>query len=90
MACDFWLRAKAIIVSSRFGENIVVTSKFQQYPVVAPQPNEKKLQISKIMFFDRRDVDMVAIGLRTGVGIIKKLDTIIGPKEEARVYPANY
>jgi hypothetical protein len=42
------------------------------------------------MFFDRRDVDMVAIGLRTSVGIIKKADTLIGPKEEARVLPANY
>jgi hypothetical protein len=87
VSCDFFLRAKAIIVSSRLGENVVVTSKFQQFPVVA---QGGKMQVSKVMFFDRRDVDMVAIGLRSGVGVIKKADSLIGPKEEARVIPDNY
>ena len=35
VTCDFFLREKAIIISSRMGENVVVTSKFQQFPVVA-------------------------------------------------------
>lgn len=33
VCCDFFLRAKAIFVCSRLGENIVVTSKLKQFPV---------------------------------------------------------
>ena len=33
---------------------------------------------------------MIAIGLRSGVGILKKAETLLSGKEEARIYPLNY
>jgi len=42
------------------------------------------------MFFDRQGVDMIAIGLRSGVAILKKAETLLSNKEEARILPANY
>jgi hypothetical protein len=35
------------------GENIVVTSKLKQFPVFTQQAPKSKLQISRLMFFDR-------------------------------------
>jgi hypothetical protein len=42
------------------------------------------------MFFDRQGVEMIAIGLRSGIGILKKAETLLSAKEEARILPVNY
>ena len=42
------------------------------------------------MFFDRQGVDMIAIGLRSGIAILKKAETLLSNKEEARIVPGNY
>ena len=33
---------------------------------------------------------MIAIGLRSGIGILKKAETLLSTKEEARIIPINY
>lgn len=86
VACDFYLRTKAIFVCSKNGENIVVTSQLQQFTVFGA----KRLQISKLLFFDIKGVDMIAIGLRSGVGILKSGESLLSDKEEARIIPSNY
>ena len=52
----------------------------------------KKLQISKLLFFDVKGVEMIALGLRSGVGILKNAiqGSILSDKEETRIIPKNF
>lgn len=43
------------------------------------------------MFFDHKGVDMVALGLRNGIGVIKNTsESLLSDKEEARIIPKNF
>ena len=67
VACDIYLCTKSIFVCSKLGQNIVVTKELKQFSLFG----DKKLQISKMLFFEIKGVEMLALGFRSGVGIIK-------------------
>jgi hypothetical protein len=87
VCCELYLRAKAILVCSRLGENVVITSQLKQFPVFG-EPNRRK--VSRLHFFEYRGVDMIAVGLRTGECILKKADTLLSDQEEVRIAPKNF
>ena len=66
---EFYLRAKAIIVCSKKGQNIVITSQLKQYDVFGNMSNNHK--VSKLLHFDHKGNEMIAIGLYDGRVIIK-------------------
>merc|ERR1712151_75485 len=52
---EFYLRAKAIIVSSKRGQNIVITSQLKQYDVFKENLSAdmgKYLEVSRLLHFD--------------------------------------
>ena len=72
---EFYLRAKCILVSSKFGQNIVVTSTSNQFDIYGQ--SHKGMQVSKIMHFDYKQTEYLALGLVSGNTIIKVADKLM-------------
>ena len=49
---EFYLRAKCIIVSSKFGQNLVVTSHSKQFDIFGP--SSVGMRVSRILLFDHK------------------------------------
>ena len=67
---EFYLRAKAIIVSSKRGQNIVITSQLKQCDVFGSM--DGSLKVCKLLHFDHKGGnEMIALGLYNGNVIVK-------------------
>jgi len=69
---EFYLRAKCIIVTSKFGQNIVVTAQSKQFNIFGP--SFEGMRVSRVMLFDYKSTEYLAIGLSSGNCIIKLAD----------------
>ena len=72
---EFYLRAKCIIVSSKFGQNLVVTSHSKQFDIFGP--SSVGMRVSRILLFDHKQTENLAIGLTTGNCIVKLADKLM-------------
>ena len=75
MNVEFYLRAKCIIVSSKFGQNLVVTSHSKQFDIFGP--SSVGMRVSRILLFDHKQTENLAIGLTTGNCIVKLADKLM-------------
>ena len=72
---EFYLRAKCIIVTSKFGQNIVVTAQSKQENIFGP--SYAGMRVSRVLLFDHKATEYVAIGLTSGNCIIKVADKLL-------------
>ena len=85
---EFYLRAKAIIVSSKRGQNIVITSQLKQYDVFGTMGNN--LKVSKLLHFDHKSGnEMIALGLYNGDVIVKQAETLLSDDTITTLRSAN-
>ena len=85
---EFYLRAKCIIVSSKFGQNIVITSHLKQFDIFGPR--FKGMCVSKVLHFDYKNSEYLAIGLTNGNCIIKRADKLMNESIEDTIFSINY
>ena len=69
------MRAKCILVCSKFGQNIVVTTQSKHFNVFGPRYS--RLKVSRILTFDYKNIQHLAIGLMNNNCIIKIADKLM-------------
>lgn len=84
-SCDFFLRAKAIVIVSKIaGQAIVITHELKIRNCFGEgqkfnneQGNDQTLDISRIEIFEYRDEEFFALGLRDGTVVVKPSGAIL-------------
>ena len=72
---EFYLRAKCIIVTSKCGQNLVVTAQAKQFNIFGPK--FEGMRVSRVMLFDHKATEYLAIGLTSGNCIVKMADKLM-------------
>ena len=78
---EFFIRAKAIIVSSKLrGETIAITSKLKQFVCFGKEEGVKQNSnvVTKCEIFEHKNEEYIALGLRDGSVIVKLSGSILG------------
>ena len=64
IAVEFYFRAKCIVICSKLGENIVITSQLKQFNVFGPA--DRRIEISNVHLFEHKNQEKIALGLTNG------------------------
>ena len=89
---EFFIRAKAIIVSSKIkGETIAITSKLKQFVCFGKEDGNKIEQqvISRLEIFEHKNEEYIAMGLKDGSVIVKLSGTILSQANVAHIKPTD-
>ena len=85
---EFFIRAKAIIVTSKLkGETIAITSKLKQFVCFGKEEGIRSDTqiISRLEIFEYKNEEYIAIGLKDGSVIIKLSGTILSATNVAHI-----
>lgn len=87
---EFFIRAKAIIVSSKLrGETIAITSKLKQFVCFGKEESSRNsLQIvTRCEIFEHKNEEYIALGCRDGSVVVKLSGTILSQTNVAHIKP---